>query len=123
MMKNYAKQSGGQLPVFHGERTQRGHVLGSILGGLFRRVLPLLKSGAQQLRKRALKTGTELANDLLDRRFVRESAKHRLPEGITKTMLLRLASSLGLVAESRHHRQVKKWNKKSKTRSERFLVF
>ena len=29
----YTKQSGGELPVFYGSRTQRGHGIGSVLGG------------------------------------------------------------------------------------------
>ena len=35
----YTRQSGGEVRVFYGARTQRGHGLGSILVGLFRRAL------------------------------------------------------------------------------------
>ena len=33
---NQAKQMGGNLPAFHGARSQRGYGLGSIFKGLFR---------------------------------------------------------------------------------------
>jgi len=40
----YTGQVGGNMPVFRGSRHQRGHGLGSVIGGLFRRVvLPFLK--------------------------------------------------------------------------------
>ena len=45
----YTRQSGGEVPVFYGARTQRGHGLGSILGGLFTRALEFLSSGAKIL--------------------------------------------------------------------------
>ena len=31
----YSRQNGGEIPVFAGSRVQRGHGLGSILGGFF----------------------------------------------------------------------------------------
>ncbi len=31
----YLRQSGDGLPVFHGSRGQRGHGIGSVLGGFF----------------------------------------------------------------------------------------
>jgi len=40
----YTGQVGGNMPVFRGTRHQRGHGLGNVSGGLFRRiVLPFLK--------------------------------------------------------------------------------
>ena len=41
----YSRQNGGEIPVFAGRQFQRGHGLGSILGGFFRRlVLPFFKT-------------------------------------------------------------------------------
>ena len=74
----YTKQRGGKLPVFYGARTQRGHVIGSVLGGLFRRALPFLKSGAEILGKQAL----NVATDMIDGKSFKESAKDRLKAGI-----------------------------------------
>ena len=40
----YTGPVGGNMPVFRGSRLQRGHGLGNVIGGLFRRVvLPFLK--------------------------------------------------------------------------------
>ena len=57
----YTKQSGGELPVFYGARTQRGHHgIGSVMGDLFRRALPFLKSGAEILGQQALNGATDM---------------------------------------------------------------
>ena len=58
----YTRQSGGEVPVFYGARTQRGHGLASILGELFRRALPFLSSGAKILDQQAM----NVASDMID---------------------------------------------------------
>ena len=64
---NQAKQMGGNLPAFHGARSQRGYGLGSIFKGLFRFAIPHLKQGAKALgkKKKALQTGVNVAQDML----------------------------------------------------------
>jgi len=48
----YSRQNGGEIPVFAGRRFQRGHGLGSILGGFIRRlVLPFFKTNAKSMLK------------------------------------------------------------------------
>ena len=74
----YTRQSGGEVPVFYGARTQRGHGLGSILGGLFRRALLFLSSGAKILDQKAM----NVASDMTDGKSFQDSAKSRLKEGI-----------------------------------------
>ena len=74
----YTRQSGGEIPVFYGARTQRGHGLGSILGGLFRRALPFLSSGAKILGQQAM----NVASDMIYGKWFQDSAKSRLKEGI-----------------------------------------
>jgi hypothetical protein len=59
------QQKGGDLPAFFGARYQRGHGIGSILAGLFRRVLPYLRANAKNLGVGALKTGMQIADDML----------------------------------------------------------
>jgi len=64
----YSRQSGGEMPVFSDARIQRGHGLGSILGGFFRRlVLPFVKNNAKNMLTNAVKTGMEVADDVLER--------------------------------------------------------
>jgi len=63
----YSRQNGGEIPVFVGRRFQRGHGLGSILSGFFRRlVLPFFKTYGKSMLSGALKTGMEVADDVLE---------------------------------------------------------
>lgn len=80
----YLDQSGSGIPVFAGSRGQRGHGLGSILGGLFRSALPMIKRGLAVFGKHALKTGLEIANDVVEGESIRNSAKRRVPESIKR---------------------------------------
>jgi hypothetical protein len=83
----YLKQSGGQMPVFMGSRFQRGHGLGSILSGLFRRVLPFLKANVKNFATSALRTGVDVAEDVFDNgKKLSESLKERIPQGIKRTV-------------------------------------
>jgi len=104
----YSRQSAGDMPVFAGARIQRGHCLRSILGGSFRRlVLPFLKNNAKNVLTNAVKN---VADDVLEGRSLKESAKRRLPEGIKRTVRnLNFQSGFGV-------RCVKTKNKKRKRR-------
>ena len=53
----YRTQVGYGLPVFTGGKSTRGRRTGNLLGGLFRSVVPLLKSGGKALLKEGAKTG------------------------------------------------------------------
>ena len=90
----YMRQSEGEVPVFYGARTQKGHGLGSILGGLFRRALPFLSSGAKILGQQAM----NVASGMIDSKSFQDSAKSRLKEGI-KTFVTSNRSFVSLVAE------------------------
>ena len=74
----YIQQSGNGLPTFVGSRSQRGHGLGSMLSGLFRSAVPMLKRGLATFGKHALKTGLEIAGDVADGKSFRDSAKERI---------------------------------------------
>ena len=82
----YSRQAGGQIPVFVSSRYQPGHGLGSVLGGLVRRfVIPLFTTHDKTLALNALRTGMDVAEDVLGSgRGVKESVKKRVPEGIKK---------------------------------------
>jgi len=82
----YSRQVGGEIPVFVGSRYQRGHGLGSVLKGIFHRfVIPFFRAHGKTLARSALKTGVDVAEDVLEGRTLKESAKHRIPEGIKRT--------------------------------------
>ena len=45
----YSNQVGNGLPVFSGSRVQKGHGIGSLLSGLVRSAVPLIKRSAKAL--------------------------------------------------------------------------
>lgn len=73
---------GGIGPIYVGSRYQRGHGgIGRFLAGLFRRVLPVLHSGAKFLGKEALRTGMNIASDVAVRNTpFKEALNTRLKE-------------------------------------------
>ena len=54
-----------------------GHGFGSLPGGILITVAPLIKRGALVLGNRALKTGTQIAGDVLSGQNIRSAAKRR----------------------------------------------
>src|SRR5215468_1693102 len=54
----------GITSVYRGAAYQRGHGIGSFLGGLLRTISPLLKSGASTVGKEALRTGVGFLGDI-----------------------------------------------------------
>ena len=60
----YYGNTGEDHNIFAGSRYQRGHGVGSFLGGLFRRVLPYLVRGARTLGKEALRAGVNIIEDV-----------------------------------------------------------
>lgn len=68
----YTQQIGGTLSnypgaikkFYIGSPYQRGHGIGSFLGGLFRRILPFLSRGARVVGKEVLKSGINFLDDI-----------------------------------------------------------
>ena len=114
----YLDQSGSGVPVFAGSRGQRGHGLGSLLSGFFRSALPMLKRGLATFGKHALKTGLEIANDVVEGESVKEAAKRRVPEGIK-----RFATAENFINQSgsgRKRIRRKKSNNRKKTKKRKY---
>ena len=108
----YAQQVGGALPYFAGARVQRGHGFGSLFGGLIRSVAPLIKRGALALGNRALKTGAQIAGDILSGENIRTAAKRRTKTAGRDLLQSLLATPPGKrvkrAAPSRQRRPVKR---------------
>ena len=108
----YAQQVGGALPYFAGARVQRGHGFGSLFGGLLRSVAPLIKRGALALGNRALKTGAQIAGDILSGENIRTAAKRRTKTAGRDLLQSLLATPPGKrvkrAAPSRQRRPVKR---------------
>ena len=107
----YAQQVGGALPYFAGARVQRGHGFGSLFGGLLRSVAPLIKRGTLALGYRALKTGAQIAGDILSGENIRTAAKRRTKTAGRDLLQSLLATPPGKrvkrAAPSRQRRPVK----------------
>ena len=90
-----------------GSRFQRGHGLGSILGGFFRRlVLPFLKTNGKTMLENAVKTGMDVANDVIDGKSFKDSVKTHVPVGIKRTAAnLKFQSGSGVRRVKRKRRK------------------
>lgn len=76
----YCQQAGSGLPVYGGVAVQKGHGLGSILSGLFRTALPVLKKVGATVGKEALKGGLDVASDVMGGDSLKQSLKRRARE-------------------------------------------
>lgn len=77
-----AKQKGGNLPAFHGVRSQRGYGLRGIFRGLFRWAKPHLRQGAKVLGKKALQTGVNVAQDVIDGKDIKAAVSKRAEQAL-----------------------------------------
>ena len=83
-IQHYVNQQTGR--GFIGMPYQRGNGLGSLFRGLFRFILPIAKSAGHAVGKQALKTGAEIASDLVAGESLAESAKRRGRVGATNLL-------------------------------------
>ncbi|KAK3925216.1 hypothetical protein KUF71_002602 [Frankliniella fusca] len=77
----YLRQAGGGQ-YYSGTTYQKGYGVGSWLGGLFRSVLPLLKSGAVAVGKEAARAGAHVLADVASGDNIRASAKRHGGEAV-----------------------------------------
>jgi len=78
------------MPVFVGQRRQRGHGLGQTISGLFKRyVVPFVAPRAKEFGKKILgnvaRTGMEMLGDVVSGKNVKQTLKERGLEGIKRT--------------------------------------
>src|SRR5678816_1160679 len=66
--------------VFRGSRMQRGYGLGGFFASLFRRAIPLFKSGGKYLAKKAARTGIDTFQDIMVGVDPRTAVKRRLAD-------------------------------------------
>jgi hypothetical protein len=81
----YKRQTGGEIPVFAGRRHQRGHGLGSVLSGLFRKVVPFIKDNVRNVGANLLRTGADIAQDMIKGKKFKEAAGKHIPSGLKRT--------------------------------------
>ena len=66
--------------VFRGSRMQRGYGLGGFFASMFRRAIPLLKSGGKYILKKAARTGMNSMRDIANGIEPRTAVKRRIAE-------------------------------------------
>lgn len=72
---------GGALPnVYVGSSGQRGHGVGSFLGGLLRRSLPMIMKGLKAVGRESVHTGLNVLGDVAGGRPLKYSLKNRVKE-------------------------------------------
>lgn len=76
----YVKQTGNGLPYYQGIALQKGYGIGGFFAKLFRSAMPFLMSGAKAVGKEALRTGTQVANDVLTGKNFKMSLRTRAKE-------------------------------------------
>lgn len=82
-MRYYLNQAGsGCGGVYTSGLYQKGHGIGSYLGGLFRCIFPLLKSGSSTLGTELLKSGVNIISDISKNEPVDKTIKKRGKETI-----------------------------------------
>lgn len=78
----YVTQAGGGQ-FYVGLSHQKGYGIGSWLGGLFRSVFPLLRSGATAVGKEAIRAGGHILADVARGQNLKSSAKAHAREAVT----------------------------------------
>lgn len=90
----YTQQARQTTPVFRGSPFQRGFGIGNVFKRFFRWVIPIIKSNAipivKNVGKEALKTVVHIANDTIDGKDFKTSAKSQI-----KNSLNNMASQYG----------------------------
>ena len=61
---HFNRQIGGDLPGFKGARVQHADGIGSFLGALARKAIPLIKAGVKLAAPHVKKAGKDIAKDL-----------------------------------------------------------
>ena len=90
----YSRQVGEGLGFFSGSTIQKGAGIGSLLGSVFRKTLPLIKSGAAHVGKQLLSTGVNIARDVLQGKNIKQSAGDNF-KSAGAGLLTALSDSLG----------------------------
>lgn len=83
LVRYYMEQAGSGIGEFYsGPIYQRGHGIGSFLGGLFKTVLPILKRGGAAVGREVLKNGTNFLNDVQNNVNPQTALKNRARETV-----------------------------------------
>ena len=104
----YVNQVGHGLPVFvgGGGRRHRGHGFGSLLAGIGRAVVPLLKKGGKALLKEGARTGLRVAQDVMSGKRLGSALKQRAGQS-GKRLLTQVLSPSPSQQQRRRQKRIK----------------
>lgn len=96
--------------VYIGTPNQRGHGIGSFLGGLFRRVLPLLSKGAKAIGKEVVRSGMHVARDVIQRDMpFKESFNTRMKDS-TENLKRKAEEKIDILMEGSGYKAMRESN-------------
>lgn len=107
-LQYYHNQAVSGNNVYQGATYQKGHGIGSFLGGLFRSVMPLFKRGAKAVGKELLSSGVNVVGDIMDRKPIDQSFKSRFTEAkhnLKRKAQSQLKEMIGSGYENSKHRK------------------
>jgi hypothetical protein len=117
----YLRQAeGGYYGDYH-TSSQKGDGLGSFLGGIFRKIFPLFKSGAGAVRKEALSTGVNLLKDVISGRAMKDSVRARVLQAGTN-LSEKAANKMQSMVGSGYKRRTRKRKRQSSSVTKRRKV-
>lgn len=100
---------------------QRGYGLGGLFSSLFRRAIPLFKSGGKYLAKKAVKTGLNTIHDISSGAQPRTAVKRRLADisdemldDVKRKIRRKMTGGGGLRKKRKTKKKKKRVNKKKK---------
>lgn len=99
-------------------KTQRGNGIGSFFGGLFRRIMPYIKSGISSVGSELVSSGANILRDVLKGRDTKDSISERLTNvgtNLGAQASAKVSSMLGL-GYKRRRKTVKKQSSSCKRR-------
>lgn len=117
----YMRQAEGRNGGSFHSPTMKGDGLGSFLGNLFRRIFPLLSSGAKVVGQEALSTGVGLLKDALNGRSLKESMYDRVSQA-GKNLSEKAAKKMEGMVGNGYKRRKRKRKSQSRAASKRRKV-
>lgn len=118
----YLNQAGNGYPVYIGTPYQKGYGLGGVFRKFFKWVLPILKEHAlpivKTVGKEVLRGASNIANDKLNGKNLKESAKARIKESLN-SLAESVQSGEGYKRKQKQNKikkliSIKKFSKKKK---------
>jgi len=118
--KYYLDQANGIYPVFKGPPIQKGYGIGNAFRKFISWAIPLLKQHAlpvaKEVGKHVIQNIAEIANDAIEGKSIKDSAKEKMKSSIEKLNQQQQQQGRG----KRKIRKIKNKNKKKKSKKDIF---